>query len=135
MNAQDVQVFLDDLPGALAESGEVLGQAGVSLEGGGVFVNDGVGVAHFLVDDGPTAARALGAAGLRVVAVRDVVTLRLHQGIPGQLGTLCRKMATAGVQIEAQYSDHDHRLVLVVEEAHHATALDVASDWTNKTQP
>jgi hypothetical protein len=135
VKARDVQVSLDHRPGALAEFGEVLGRAGVSLEGGGVFVHDGVGVAHFLVDDGPAAAAALSAAGLQVVAVRDVVTLRLHQGIPGQLGTLCRKLAIAGVQVEAQYSDHDHRLVLVVEEEHHAAALDVAAEWTNHTQP
>lgn len=134
MSRRDVQVALDHRPGALAEFGEVLGEVGVSLEGGGVFVHDGIGVAHFLVDDGPGAARALDAAGLRVVAVRDVVTLQLRQGIPGQLGTLCRQMADAGVQIEAQYSDHAHRLVLVVEEAHGATAGDVASVWTNQAQ-
>lgn len=135
MTAQDIQVWLDHRPGALAEFGEVLGRAGISLEGGGVFVNDGVGVAHFLVDDGPAAARALCAEGLQVVAVRDVVTLRLRQGVPGQLGTLCRMMAIAGIQMETQYSDHDHRLVLVVEEADHATALDVAAEWTGHTQP
>lgn len=44
-------------------------------------------------------------------------------------------MADAGVQIETQYSDHDHRLVLVVEEAHYATAVDVATVWTNQPQP
>lgn len=132
MSSQDVEVALAHRPGALAEFGEVLGRAGVSLEGGGVFVHEGVGVAHFLVDDGPAAARALDAAWLRVVAVRDVITLRLRQGVPGQLGTLCRQMAAAGVQIQTQYSDHDHRLVLVVAEAHHATAADIASAWTHQ---
>ena len=63
MSGQDVEVALAHRPGALAEFGEVLGRAGVSLEGGGVFVHEGVGVAHFLVDDGPAAARALDAAG------------------------------------------------------------------------
>lgn len=86
MSPQDIHVTLHHRPGALAELGEALGAAGVSLEGGGDFVHDGVGVAHFLVDDGPAAARALGAAGLRVVAVREVITLRLRQGVPGQLG-------------------------------------------------
>ena len=135
MSSQDVEVTLDHRPGALAELGEVLAAVAVSLEGGGVFLHDGVGVAHFLVDDGPAAARALRGAHFHVVAVRDVVTLRLRQGIPGQLGTLCRCMADAGVQIEAQYSDHDHRLVLVVPEAHRAAALDVATAWTDEAQP
>ena len=130
MSRQDVEVTLEHRPGALAEFGEVLGAAGVSLEGGGVFVHDGVGVAHFLVDDGPAAARALRGAGLRVVAVRDVVTLRLRQGVPGQLGRVCRQLGDAGVQIETQYSDHDHRLVLVVEQPHHTRALEIAVAWT-----
>lgn len=135
MSEQDVEVALEHRPGALAELGEVLGAAGVSLEGGGVFVHDGTGVAHFLVDRGADAARALTAAGLRVVAVRDVVTLRLHQGVPGQLGTLCRRMADAGVQVEAQYSDHDHRLVLVVEDGHRAAASLVAAAWSGPAEP
>ncbi len=48
---KDLEILLENKPGALAEMGETLGAAGVSLEGGGVFVHDGVGVAHFLVED------------------------------------------------------------------------------------
>lgn len=130
MSRQDVEVALEHRPGALAELGEALGAAGVSLEGGGAFVHDGVGVAHFLVDEGLAAERALVAAGFEVVAVRDPVVLRLRQDVPGQLGTLCRGMAEAGVQIQAQYSDHDHRLVLVVDQEHHHRALAVAEGWS-----
>jgi hypothetical protein len=124
---QDIEVLLPDRPGALAALGEALGSAGVSLEGGGVFTRDGHGVAHFLVADGAVAQTAAEVAGLQVVRVDDVVTLRLHQGVPGQLGTLARRMADAGVNIRAQYSDHDHRLVLVVDDR--AAAEVVASSW------
>lgn len=68
----------------------------MSLEGGGCLTHDGVGVAHFLVDDGSAAARAWRASGFDVVAVREVVRLSLDQGTPGQLGLLCREMAEAG---------------------------------------
>jgi UTP:GlnB (protein PII) uridylyltransferase len=56
---QDVEIHLPDRPGALADLGEALGRAGVSLEGGGVFTHDGRAVAHYLVDDGPRAVRAV----------------------------------------------------------------------------
>jgi hypothetical protein len=116
----DVCILLDDRPGALAEMGEALGRAGVSVEGGGAWVVDGRGVAHFLVADGEAARRALTEAGLHVAAVREVVTTRLDQSRPGQLGALTRLMANARVNIEVLYSDHDHRLVLVVDDVERA---------------
>jgi hypothetical protein len=42
-------------------------------------------------------------------------TQRLNQTEPGQLGKISRRMAEAGVNIEALYSDHDHQLILVVD--------------------
>jgi hypothetical protein len=126
---RDICVYLPDRAGALAEFGEALGAAEVSLEGGGVFTHVGVGVAHFLVDDADTASSALHVAGLPVVAVRDVVMLRLDQETPGQLGTLARLMADADVNIDVQYSDHDKNLVLVVHDDHLAAARTVAERW------
>jgi hypothetical protein len=123
----DLSIELPDRPGALAEMGEALGRAGVSVEGGGVFVANGVGVAHFLFDDGEAARRALEAAGIRVVAMNEVVTLRLRQGEPGQLGKIGRRMADAGVNIAVQYSDHDHQLILVVDDFERGRA--VAEAW------
>jgi hypothetical protein len=127
MTMDDVSIELDDRPGALAEMGEALGRAGVSVEGGGAWLAGGRGVAHFLFEDGDAARRALEAAGIRVVAVREVVLLKLAQGQPGQLGKLARRMAKAGVNLEVQYSDHANRLVLVPDRIDAARA--VARDW------
>lgn len=124
---QDVTIQLEHRPGALADMGHALGAAGISIEGGGAWAFGERAIAHFLFRDGPAARRALEDAGIRVLAVRDVVLLRLRQGTPGQLGTLCRKMADAGINIEVQYSDHDHRLVLVVDDA--AAGRAVAAAW------
>ena len=112
----DLTIELENRPGALAEMGEALGRGGVSIEGGGVFVHGGVGVAHFLFHDGEAARRVLDEAGIRVTAVREVLVTRLRQDEPGQLGKAARRMADAGVNIEAQYSDHDHQLILVVDD-------------------
>jgi hypothetical protein len=52
---RDLTIRLDNRPGALAAMGEALGKAGVSIEGGGAFVVNGEGIAHFLFEDGATA--------------------------------------------------------------------------------
>lgn len=126
---QDIGLVLANRPGSLAEFGDTLGAAGVSLDGGGVFTHESTAVAHFLVSDGYAAKEALERAGLRPVAVRDVVTLELHQGVPGQLGLISRRMAEAEVNIEIQYSDHDHRLILVVPPEQCERAQAVAKQW------
>ena len=127
---KDLTILLDDRPGALADMGDALGRAGVSVEGGGAWVVDGRGVAHFLFEDGVAARNALESAGIRVVAERDVLTVRLNQAEPGQLGKIARRMAAAGVNIEVIYSDHDHQLILVVDDA--AKGREVAEAWTGE---
>ena len=113
---QDLAIALENRPGALAEMGEALARAGVSIEGGGAWVTDGDSPAHFLFRDGAAAAKALSSVGIRVLAQREVLVQRLQQAVPGQLGLLTRKMAEAGVNIEVLYSDHDHQLILVVDD-------------------
>ena len=130
---KDLAIVLEDRPGALAEMGETLGRAGVSIEGGGAWVVGGSGVAHFLFEDGTAARQALEAAGMRVLAEREVVVVRLKQAVPGQLGLLTRRMAEAGVNIEVLYSDHEHRLILVVDDL--ARGQEVAAAWSAQPVP
>jgi prepilin-type processing-associated H-X9-DG protein len=127
---KDLAIDLDDRPGALAEMGAALGRAGVSIEGGGAWVVNGRGVAHFLFADGSATRGALEAAGLRVLQEREVLVQRLHQAVPGQLGELTRRMADAGVNIEVLYSDHDHRLILVVDDL--AAGRRVSDAWARE---
>jgi hypothetical protein len=112
--------------------GEALGKAGVSVEGGGAWVVDGKGVAHFLFKDGPAARRALEGKGIKVVAERDVVVQRLKQAVPGQLGQLSRRMADAGINIEVMYSDHDNQLILVADNTEKARM--VAKAWMSEAK-
>ena len=122
----DVTIELEHRLGALATIGEALGRAGVSVEGGGVFLVNGVGVAHFLFEDGEAARRALQGAGIRVLAVRDVLVQKLKQDVPGQLGKIARRMAEAGVNIEVLYSDHANQLILVVDDMERGRAVSEA---------
>ena len=123
----DICVRLEDRPGALADFGEALGRAGVGLEGGGIFTAAGAGWAHFLVANGAAARAAAEGAGLDVRAVRPVLIRRLDQDRPGELGAIARALAEAGVNIETQYSDHDNRLILIVDDP--ATAARVTERW------
>ncbi len=124
---KDLEIALDNRPGALAEMGEALGKAGVSVEGGGAWLSGGKAIAHFLFKDGNSARKALEAARIKVIAERDVVVLRLKQEVPGQLGKIARRMADAGVNIEVQYSDHINHLILVVDDI--AKARAVSEKW------
>jgi prepilin-type processing-associated H-X9-DG protein len=127
---KDLAIALDNRPGALAEMGDALGAAGVSIEGGGAFVVDGQGVAHFLFADGSAARNALEAAGITVVEEREVLVQRLNQAEPGQLGKITRRMAEAGVNIDVLYSDHDHQLILVVDDI--AKGREVSEAWARE---
>ncbi|MDT0454450.1 hypothetical protein RM550_01705 [Streptomyces sp. DSM 41527] len=122
---QDLEVHLPDRPGALAGLGQALGHVGVSLEGGGVFTRDGQAVAHYLVDNGSLALRAVTEAELGIATVRDVVMTRPKQETPGQLGALARLLGDAAVNVLVQYSDHAGHLVLNVAEQHVRACRDV----------
>ena len=125
---QDLSIKLENRPGAIAEMGEVLAKEGISVEGGGAWVVNGGGAAHFLFEDGAAASKALTAAGIVVLEVRDVLVQKLKQDVPGQLGLLTRRMEAAGVNIEVLYSDHDHQMILVVDDM--AKGQAVSDAWT-----
>lgn len=127
---KDLTIALENRPGALAEMGDALGRAGVSVEGGGAWVVNGQALAHFLFEDGNAARAALEAVGIRVLEVREVLVQRLNQTEPGQLGKITRRMAAAGVNIEVLYSDHDHQLILVVDDLEKGRA--VSESWTRE---
>ena len=124
----DLEIHLADEPGQLALMGEALGAAGISVEGGGMWLVDGLGIAHILVHDGPLARQVLQRAGVHVARCRGVLVQRLDQDRPGQLGRFCRALADAGVNIEVLYSDHDNQLVVAVDD--HLAGAAVSDAWT-----
>ncbi len=127
---RDLAIRLENHPGALAEMGEALGSAGVSVEGGGAFLFDGRAIAHFLFEDSVAARKALEEKGITVLEDREVLVQRLKQDQPGQLGKISRMMAQAGVNIEVIYSDHQNQLILVVDDFEKGKA--VSEMWTGK---
>jgi hypothetical protein len=125
----DIEIHMANNPGELARMGTALSEANISVEGGGMWLVGGVGVAHFLIEDGTAARDALAAAGMSVAGCRQVLLQRLNQDEPGQLGKFCQAMADAGVNIELLYSDHDHQLVVAVDD--HDAGQMVSDTWTD----
>src|SRR5882762_9704797 len=112
---QDIEILLENKPGALALMGETLGKNKISLEGGGVFQNGEISIAHFLVEEAERAKEELAKVQIEVIKINDVIIQKLRQDVPGQLGMFCRRMADANVNILIQYSDHSNQLIVVVD--------------------
>ena len=55
-------------------------------------------------------------AGIKVLKINEVLIQKLRQNVPGQLGTFCRRLADAGINILVKYSDHANQLVVVVDD-------------------
>ena len=115
----DIEISAPHGAYSLAQLGRTLGEAGVGLEGGGMWS----GEAHYLVADADRAERALTAAGIGPVISRDVVLAELDADVPGALGRMMNKLAEAGITLLGQYSDHDNRKVLIVEDAEAARTV------------
>lgn len=124
---KDLEILLENKPGTLALMGETLGKNKISLEGGGVFQNGEVSIAHFLVKEPERAKEALAKVQIKVVKINNVLIQKLRQDIPGQLGMFCRKMADADVNILTQYSDHANQLIAVVDD--YEKGKQVSEEW------
>ena len=78
--AIDITLLLDDQPGALAQIGEVLGRAGVNIEGlCAVTTGGGQAEVHVLVQDLEAALPALTRSGLAVSSEQEVVVVALSK--------------------------------------------------------
>ena len=112
--AYDVTILLDNQPGQLATMGEILGEAGINIEGMCGFLVEGKGEIHILVRNGSAARKVLEKAGFDARNVRPVLVRDLENK-PGTLGEAARKLADAGVNLTLLYLAADNHLVLGVD--------------------
>ncbi|WP_109829301.1 amino acid-binding ACT domain-containing protein [Reichenbachiella versicolor] len=124
---KDIEIIFNNKVGELALMGETLGKHKISLEGGGVFEKDGLSVAHFLVEEADRAKQVLEEEGIIVTKINEVIIQKLRQDVPGQLGSFCRELASANVNILVQYSDHSNQLIVVPD--NYEKALKVSDEW------
>jgi hypothetical protein len=120
--ATDLTLCLDDQPGELARLGQVLGEAGVNIEGFCATTSGG-GQAeiHVLIEDAAPAFAALANAGIEVVTEEEVAVVDVADR-PGVLGQVSRKLGDAGVNITLAYLATNTRLVFAADDLAKARA-------------
>ena len=118
---KDLTIELEEKVGTVAAAAEALGKAGVNIEGICGFVVGGKGVGHVLVEDAGKARQALQSAGARVTGEQDVIVMEIEDR-PGSLGKLTRKLADAGVNLNAVYLATKTRVVLGTRDLEKARA-------------
>ena len=110
-----MKVVLADRPGTLADLGETLGKAGINIDGICGFPCKGKGIIHVLLEDANSARKVLEKAGFEVGKDRQVIVLDVTDR-PGELGSICHKIADAGVNIDLIYAATGTRIVLGVDD-------------------
>lgn len=109
--ATDLTVYLENKPGTLARVGEVLGEAGINIEGACGQPIEGRGVLHLLLEDGGRARELLSDAGLECGEEREVEVVSLVDQ-PGEMGRHLRRIADAGINVDLLYLGTGTRLVI-----------------------
>ncbi len=109
--AHDLTVNIANEPGSLAQLGEVLGNAGVNIEGVVGKAEGGEAHVHILVADVGMAREALSSAGVECGEEREVEVVSVVDQ-PGEMGRHLRKVAEAGVNVDLVYLATGTRLVL-----------------------
>ena len=95
---RELCVEMADRPGTLGVASELLGRAGVNIDGFGVWE----GRARLLVDDVDAAMEILGEAGFSC-STQKVLKLDLPDE-PGNLSEVARELGRAGINIDHAYT-------------------------------
>lgn len=99
---KQVTVFLTDKPGQLANAESALAEAGINIRAlSSIPLASDHGVAHFVVDDGPAAEKALAPVAL-AVRTTDVLFVQMPDR-PRALLEVTQRLADAGVNIQYVY--------------------------------
>ena len=120
--ASDLTVILEDKPGTIADVAETLGKAGINIDGlCGIPIED-KGYLHILVDNATAARNVLVEAGFDVLEEREVIVWEIENR-PGTLGSVSRRIANAGANIELIYVASNTRIVIGADDLEKARAV------------
>lgn len=119
--AREFTVTLENRPGTLAELMEVIGNAGVNIDGLQGMPCEGRGVIQFVTDNPDSAAQALDAAGVEYT-VRDVLMGHVADE-PGAGARVARAMSDAGINVDAMYVTMSQHVVVGTDNHQGAQAV------------
>ena len=124
----DLTVILKNVPGSLAELGELLGKNAINMEGlcGFPLKEEGF-LMHILVEDESKTRSVLEQAGFQIRSEREVLVLTGRPGKnvlgePGTAGKIARSLSSAGVNIDLIYFAGLNRLIIGVDDLEKAKA-------------
>ena len=115
----DICIEQDDSSENLALIGEILGAAGVNIEGLCLTTCNERSVIHFVVNDAATAKHVLEESRIRITAISEVFVLdkddKCVTGKPGSFGEICRTLADHNIKINFGYPAENNRFIFGVD--------------------
>jgi hypothetical protein len=124
---RDVYIEQDDSIENLALIGEILGAAGVNIEGLCLTTCNALSVIHFVVEDAAAAKHVLEDSGIRITEISEVFVLDKDDkgvtGKPGSFGEICRAFADHNIKINFGYPAENNRFIFGVDDIQKAQEL------------
>jgi len=116
---RDICVIQDNSSENLALIGEILGEAGVNIEGLSLTTCNGQSVIHFVVEDDTTARHVLEDSGIRIMEISEIFVLHKDKkritGKPGSFGRICRLFTENEIRINFGYPAENNRFIFGVD--------------------
>jgi hypothetical protein len=102
MKVEQISVFLENKPGALAEVTRILGESGVNIRALSLADTKDFGILRLIVNDNEKAMKILGRKGL-TVRKTEVVAVEVPDR-PGGLAEIMKILAEASINVEYLYA-------------------------------
>jgi hypothetical protein len=102
MKVEQISVFLENKPGALADVTRILGEAGVNIRALSLADTKDFGILRLIVNDNEKAKTVLGARGF-TVRKTEVVAVEVND-CPGGLAAIMKILADAKINVEYLYA-------------------------------
>lgn len=102
MKVEQISIFLENKPGALAEVTTILGAAGVNIRALSLADTKDFGILRLIVNDNEKAKEVLGKKGF-TVRKTEVVAIEVPDR-PGGLAEILRILASAKINVEYLYA-------------------------------
>ena len=109
-NLSEFSFKIEDHPGALASATEILGKAGINIDGCVAIRCEGKGIVHVVTNNSQLTASALKAANIKY-ETQDVLEVKLNDK-PGEIAKLARSFGDAKINITTLYITMRQTIVL-----------------------
>lgn len=106
MKVEQISVFLENKPGALAEVTRILGEAGVNIRALSLADTKDFGILRLIVNDNEKARDILGRKGLTVRKTEVVAVVVPDR--PGGLADILKVLFESGINVEYLYAFVQH---------------------------